>query len=93
MDNTDVPLVSLQVLVHAQVTATLAFSRLELQHLEQTLVATCGEVASFLVPANNIEGCVVGHTNLLHTKRRGTLRGHILLRFLTFLLRYANIPF
>ena len=70
LDNLHVALVTLQVLVHTQVTAALSLARLELQYLEQTLVATGGEVAFLLVPSNNIERCVVGHTNLNTSKAK-----------------------
>ena len=66
LNDADVALVTLQVLIHAEITAALAFARLEFEHLEQALVAACREVPALLVPAHNIQRSVVRHGDL-HT--------------------------
>lgn len=61
LNDDDITLVALQVLVHGEVAATLAFTAFKLEHFEEAHVATRGEVTLFLVPTNNVQHCVVGH--------------------------------
>ena len=61
---------ALEVLVHGEVTTTLAFAGFELQYLEQTLIATTSNVTLVLIPVNHIQGCIVWHTNLKRVRRK-----------------------
>jgi hypothetical protein len=59
---------ALQILVHGKIAASLAFTRLQLQHFEQALITTSGQVAFFLIPSHDVEHRVLGHADLSNIK-------------------------
>ena len=64
LDNLNLPWVALEILVHGEVSTTLAFSRVELQNFQEAWVSTAGDVAFLLVPPDHIQVSSIGHSNL-----------------------------
>lgn len=62
LDNLDLAGVSLQRLIHTEVSSTLSFARVELENLEEALVTTDSDVALLLIPCDLVHRCV--DTNL-----------------------------
>lgn len=83
LDDLDLTRVALKWLIHAEISTALAFSGIELEDLQKTLVTANGDVAFLLIPSHGVHRCV--DTDL--KKRIRTVREERL----TFLLRYANI--
>ena len=61
LDDHNVALMTLEVLIHGEVTATVALARLKLEDLENALVSTSGQIALLLVPAHGVKHGAVRH--------------------------------
>ena len=83
LDDLDLTRVALKWLIHAEISTALAFSGIELEDLQKTLVTADGDVAFLLIPSN----CVHRSVDTDLQERIRTVREERL----TFLLRYANI--
>ena len=78
LDNLNLARVTLKMLIDGELTTALAFTRLKLEDLKETLITTNSDVALLLVPSN-----------LVHWHVDANLQCKF--KFLTFFDKYANI--
>jgi hypothetical protein len=56
--------VSLKILIHRQVAASLALAGVQLQHLQKALVSATSDITFLLVPTDHVQVCAVWHPDL-----------------------------
>ena len=65
LDDLNLARVTLKVLVHTKIPASLAFACVQLKDLQETLVTSTRDVTFLLVPSDHIQVRAVRHANLL----------------------------
>ena len=64
LDYDNVSLMTLEVLVHGEISTSLTFSGFKLEDFQKSLVSSGSQVTLLLVPPNHVKKGVIRHTNL-----------------------------